>query len=342
MFKNYEACVIFDRDNRYYFSRNYVSSGCIVLSESARFYVTDSRYETQLKENLKGFEIVIAKRGETEKAVADVLRNLSATIVGYEDESMTCAQHRALSEALGIAQIHLAPCSKDIDEMRSIKTAEEQEIMAAGQKLAIRAYEAGHAKLKGGVTEREVAGAILYEMLHGGADDYSFLPVVAFGANSAKPHHAPSDTRLEKGDAVIIDIGCRYKGYCTDLTRTTFYGKAEHPELEKVYQTVLEAQKAALNGIKAGVTCHEADSFAREHIRAAGYGEYFGHGTGHGIGVKIHELPSLIPGNETIIKENMVITVEPGIYLPGKGGVRIEDMAVVTTNGVANMTPLKK
>jgi Xaa-Pro aminopeptidase len=338
-FDGVDAYLILSASNRYYFSHQAVSSGAVVLSRDARIYISDSRYETYLKEDPAGFEIVMAKRAEFYAAVAAALEKLNAQTVAFEDDELTCAEYNSLRAS--VKGVKFVKGSETVNALRAVKTEEEIALIAEAQRITAHAFEAGLSVLKTGVTEREVAAEIVYDMIRSGADECAFNPVVSFGAEAAKPHHAPGDARLEKGSGVLIDIGAKYGGYCADMTRTVFYGEPE-PPLAKIYEVVLKAQSNILNHIKAGMTCHEADSLAREYIKSEGYGAFFGHGSGHGLGVKIHEEPNLSPGVQTILKSGMVVTAEPGIYVPGLGGVRIEDMARVTEGGAVNLTNVRK
>lgn len=340
MYDKADMFLIFDADMRFYLTGQKVSFGCVVLTKKANFYISDSRYETALREALQNFEIIIVKRDGLFPAIGELAKRLDAASAGIEDESLTYRDYLGLKAALG-KKVAFVKSGKDLNGMRAIKTKQELDKIYAAQKITERAFEAGIDRLKAGITEREIAAVIIYEMLKGGADDYSFFPIVSFGANSAKPHHSPDDTRLEKGNLVMIDLGAKYRGYCADMTRTVFYGEPSK-DFIKIYDIVLGAQLSALRAIRANITCHEADSYAREYIRANGYEKEFGHGTGHGVGVKIHEEPNLAPGNQERLRPGMVVTVEPGIYLPGLGGVRIEDLVVITETNVSNMTTAKK
>ena len=196
-------------------------------------------------------------------------------------------------------------------------------------------------RAKVGMTERELMAEINYEMVMGGADGYSFETITAFGANSAQPHHHPGDKKLEKNDLILVDMGAKYKGYCSDMTRTFCLGDPGE-ELRLIYKIVKDAQEYAIKYARAGMTCHDVDTLAREFITANGYGDKFGHTFGHGVGIDIHEAPRVGTGTQTVLQPNMVITAEPGIYVPGLGGVRIEDMLVVTASGVTDITNYDK
>ena len=185
------------------------------------------------------------------------------------------------------------------------------------------------------MTEKEVAAELEYSMKKHGAEGLSFSTIVASGLHSSMPHAIPTDKPIEKGDFVTMDFGCVYEGYCSDMTRTVVVGKADEKQKE-IYEIVRRAQQNCLDHLRAGISGQEADGYAREVISDAGYGEYFGHGTGHSVGLVIHEEPRISPLDRTILRENMIETVEPGIYIPGFGGVRIEDMVVITADGYRN------
>jgi Xaa-Pro aminopeptidase len=339
MFDKADAYLIFDANNRFYFSRRYISSGCIVLAFARKFYVTDGRYETELKENAPDFETVIVKKGETYPAVARILSDLSARTVAFEDDLITYRDYCEIAAAL--TGFTLVNGADEINGLRAVKSDAELADMSAAQKITARAYSKTLEKLRTGVTERELAAELLFDMLSDGADDYAVRPILAFGANAAAPHHTPDDTKLKKGDCVLFDVGARYRGYCSDMTRTVFFKEAE-TRLAELYALVSEAQDRILDNLAEGMTGHEADSFAREFFTARGVLKLFGHGSGHGVGVFIHEQPSLSLGSADVLRSGMVVTVEPGLYLPGVGGVRIEDMVEITDTGARNMTDVKK
>jgi len=205
----------------------------------------------------------------------------------------------------------------------------------------VEAFQAVLPLIKIGVTELEIAAELEYQMRKRGGEGTSFETIVVSGHKSSMPHGKPSDKKIESGDFVTMDFGCMYQGYCSDMTRTVAVGKISD-EQRKIYDTVKHAQEAGLSAIRAGVAGMDADKIARQVIADAGYGAYFGHSLGHGVGLLIHELPNLSPRSETILQPNMVVTCEPGIYIPNLGGVRIEDMVCVRQDGIENFTHLSK
>ena len=228
-----------------------------------------------------------------------------------------------------------------ITSLRMIKSADEIALMKSAQEIAERAFTHILDFIKPGVTEREVSLELDYFMLRSGAEALSFETIAVSGVNSSMPHGVPSDKKIENGDFVTMDYGAVCGGYHSDMTRTVAVGNVS-AEQKKVYDTVLKAQLAALEAMRPGVRCADADRAARDVIEAAGYGEFFGHGTGHGVGIEIHEEPRVSPTAVDILETGNVVTDEPGIYLPGQFGVRIEDMVLITENGFENLTKAPK
>lgn len=339
MFENVDAYLILSEVNRFYFTKVKTSFGCVILTPSEKICITDFRYAAYVKQTLKDFTVLTIKGNALMQIINENLTRLGAKRVGYEEESVTVKVFEDLKK--NCPSFEFVPNSREIALLRSIKTPMEISLMTQAQRIAEKALAEVIDSLKPGVTEREVAAQLLYKMQMLGADDKSFDTIVAFGDNSAVPHHESGDRKLEKNDIILIDMGAVYKGYCSDMTRTFFYG-TPNEELQSIYSIVLEAQQYALKHIKAGMTGREADSLAREYIMANGYGEQFGHSLGHSVGVEIHEWPSLSIASADVLKPGMIVTVEPGIYVDGLGGVRIEDMVVVTEDGVNDLTEFDK
>ena len=235
----------------------------------------------------------------------------------------------------------LLPCDTALLTARAIKTEDEIALIQKSQQINEIALQKTIAQASHGMTERELCAEYSYQLLKAGADGYSFDPIVAGGIYTAQPHHKVSDYVIEKNDPILFDVGGKYKGYCSDMTRTICLG--DHTkEMCDLYQLVLDAQLYTLSKLRAGMTCHEADSLAREHFAANGMDQYFGHSLGHGVGIDIHEDPRVGKGCDVVLQENMVVTVEPGLYVDGVGGVRIEDMVVITADGIRNLTSFHK
>jgi len=273
------------------------------------------------------------------RAMAELGKAFWGRRVGYEADVVTCSAFEKLKAAFG--GVELVPTTGIVEELRSVKNPGEISSISGAQRIAEEVLEEVLELLKEGVRERELALEIDYRFRKKGGERPAFDTIAAFGENSSKPHALPADRRLRRGDIVLIDMGTVVDGYASDMTRTFVFGRAD-AETRKVYSTVLDAQEAALEGIRAGVSCAEADALARRVIERAGYGERFVHSLGHGVGLEVHEIPRLSKDSDVTLKENMVVTVEPGIYIPGWGGVRIEDMVVVGGDGCGNLTRAPK
>ena len=228
-----------------------------------------------------------------------------------------------------------------LNKLRMVKTENELQIMRKAEFVCCSAFEHILTVIKPGITEREIAAELEYYMKKNGGEGFSFETIAISGKRTSLPHGVPTDKPVEYGEFVTMDFGCIKDGYCSDMTRTVVVGK-ESEEQKKIYETVKEAQKIGLEFIREGVLGKDADKKARDVIENAGYGEYFRHSLGHGVGLLVHELPNLSPMSEIELKENMVVTCEPGIYIPDFGGVRIEDMVIVKKNGIENLTPVTK
>lgn len=333
-----DAIVVTDVSNRFYFTRFETSFGAVVIGKDKSYFVTDFRYESEALEKVRDFEIVITTYSEFYSKIAEILSSMGAVHVGY-GEKMFIDEFAELKA--GLKGFKLKPVEALLQQKRAIKTDEEISFIKTAQQIAEGALRRAMSHVKAGVTERELMASINYEMVIGGAEKYSFETIVSFGANAAQPHHHPGDKKLDKNELILVDMGAKYNGYCSDMTRTFCLGNPGS-ELLSVYNIVKEAQEYAIKNIKAGMTCHDADALAREYITANGYGDNFGHSFGHGVGVDIHEDPRVGKNSETVLLPNMVITAEPGIYIPGLGGVRIEDMLVVGENGVTDITSYDK
>lgn len=259
------------------------------------------------------------------------LKQIGARHVAFEDRAMTVADHAAITEASG--SVVLLPAGNAFHMVRARKADDEVASISRAAGITDAAFLAATANLTAGVTERELAWRTELAMRELGADGPGFPTIVAAGPHGARPHHDPGDRPIEAGEPVVIDMGAMVDGYCADLTRTICVGQPP-PEFLARYTTVLSAQLAALSGIRAGVTGREADQIAREALTASGFGEQFVHGLGHGVGLLIHEYPSLGKSSDDVLEPGHVITIEPGIYLEEWGGIRIEDLCVVTETGL--------
>lgn len=328
-----DALLITSPYNRRYVSNFTGTAGVVVITTDQAFFITDFRYVEQAKKEVEGFTI-IQHKGTVQQEIKNICQDHGVKSLGFEENDVTYSYYRVLEKELSV---QLVPVSDVIEKLRLIKTEEEIKILKVAADIADAAFKHILEFIKPGLTELEVANELEFFMRKCGATSSSFDTIVASGYRSALPHGVASDKVIEKGDFITLDYGAYYKGYVSDITRTIAVGEPSE-QLKTIYQIVLEAQLKGLNGIRAGLTGKEADAICRDYIVEKGYGDYFGHSTGHGIGLEVHEGPALSFKSETVLQPGMVVTVEPGIYLPGVGGVRIEDDTVITENGNEPLT----
>ena len=325
--------------NRFYASgfASMGSDGVALVTTKGNFYFTDSRYIEAAERQVSDAAIGMTESGKGYIAWLNEALELSgAKRIGFEDETMTVADHERYRKNL---QAELVPASAFLRELRAQKDPEELERMEQAQRIAEKALGQILAEIRPGVTEKEIAARLQYLMLHFGAERMSFDPIVASGPNGSMPHAVPTERKIQTGEFVTMDFGCVYKGYCSDMTRTVAVGEPTE-EMRRVYDTVLAAQLLGIEKAVVGASCRAVDAAARELIYNAGYEGCFGHSLGHSVGIEIHEMPGFSPSiaPETTAKEGMVITVEPGIYLEGRFGVRIEDMVWLAPDGTKDLT----
>ncbi|MCR5701243.1 MAG: aminopeptidase P family protein [Lachnospiraceae bacterium] len=329
--KEFDAVLIESPENLFYYTGFTGGEAAFLMSVDDKFtstcIITDSRYYEQVEKECPDITL-IRLESQTYMEVFKKLLNSDLTLAAEDTMSIT----RYLKFAENIKNVKICIAGELINRPRMVKDETELVIIKRAEAIGDEAFTHILDIIKPGLTENDIALELEFFMRKQGASKLSFDTIVASGANSSMPHAQVTDRVIENGDFVTMDFGCVYKGYCSDMTRTVAVGKPSD-EMKKVYDIVLEANMRAMAGIKEGVKCNEIDSLARDYIRDCGYGEYFGHGLGHGVGLYIHEEPRFSPKCETITKENMVITDEPGIYLPGKFGVRIEDLVVVKKDG---------
>jgi Xaa-Pro aminopeptidase len=303
------------------------SSGQLLITEAGAVFLIDSRYEEQARREVPDLRR-ITYFPEFVPMFGEVCGDLGAHRVGFEAAGVTYRMYQKLADA---GTVELIPVGEVVERLRWVKDAEELSLIERAQELTDEAYERATTKLAPGMTEKEVALELEHAMREGGADGIAFGSIVAFGENAAEPHHSPTDRALRAGDIVKLDFGCVVDGYHSDMTRTAAFGEPD-PELREVHDVVLRAHRAGVEAVRPGVTGGTADMAAREVIREAGYGDRFGHSLGHGVGLEVHEGPGLRRASTDVIPQGSVVTVEPGIYLPGLGGVRIEDMVMLETD----------
>ncbi|RXZ78281.1 aminopeptidase P family protein [Paenibacillaceae bacterium] len=334
-----EALLVSHPVNRRYLSGFTGSSGYLLITADHSWLLTDFRYMSQAAEQATAFQIV--EHGpQPIETVRELLSDAGISSVGFEQDEVTFGLYSVWTEALG--GVKLVPVGGMVEQLRMVKDESEIAIMQEAALLADETFEHVLGLLQPGVAETDIALEMEVFMRSRGATSSSFDTIVASGERSALPHGVASSRRLGNNEFVKLDFGAYYKGYCSDLTRTVFIGTPTDKHRE-IYEIVLEAQLHALANIKAGMTGGEADALTRDIISKYGYGDNFGHGTGHGLGMEIHEAPRLSKLSNTVLTPGMTVTVEPGIYLPGFGGVRIEDDIVITDNGIRILTSsLKK
>ena len=336
-----DAVLLTCEANRFYASGFHSSGtdGVAIVTRNHNYYFTDSRYTEAAARHVRDAEIRETDREHPYSAlINEVTEKEHITRMGYEDEYMTAADFRRFSEKL---HCELVPATELLWTLRAVKDQAELDCMIQAQRIAEKALADILGEIRPGITEKEIAALLLYKMLHYGAEDKSFDPIVVSGANGSLPHGVPSEKPIQAGEFVTMDFGCKFGGYCSDMTRTVAVGHVTE-EMETVYNTVLKAQLAGIAAAKAGVTGAAVDGAARRVIADAGYGPYFGHSFGHSVGVEIHENPNATPSNSKPLPAGVVISAEPGIYLPGKLGVRIEDVIVITEQGCQNITLASK
>jgi len=316
-----------------------------LITEKEFHLVTDFRYKEQAELEAGWLKSHI-RTGKMADAVARTVADAKVQRVGFEANFTTFGQvdavDRAIRQVSNGKQVELVPLEDVLVNIRKVKDDHEIDIVRKSVALAEEAFEAIRDEIKVGQSESYLAGVLILEMRSRGASDASFPPIVAAGPNSSLPHYRPSDALVQRDQPLLFDWGALFNGYCSDLTRTFIIGRAS-PKLKQIYKVVLEAQLAAIKFLRPGVTTLQADRVARDVIEKAGFGDFFGHGLGHGIGRDIHELPTLRHnGGEEELRPGMIVTVEPGIYLPGEGGVRIEDDVLITHSGCEVLSSLEK
>ncbi|OPX19562.1 MAG: hypothetical protein BZ151_08440 [Desulfobacca sp. 4484_104] len=307
------------------------SSGYLLFSGEVAWLLTDFRYREWAAQEAPYFEVIVYPEGLA-KVLPELIGKLGCRRLGFEAPFLTFYQYQKFAGAVAEAglEVEWKPLEGLLEELREVKDAEEINNLKQALALTEAGLAAVQAQLREGLREQEIAWLVERQLRESGAEALSFPTIVASGPNSARPHHHPGERPIQAGEPIIIDLGARFQGYCADMTRTFVLGEPDE-RFKEVYGVVRTAQKTAEDGIRAGMLSDAADGLARQVISDAGYGEYFGHSLGHGVGLAVHERPSLSPLKEraTPLKAGMVATVEPGIYLPGWGGVRLEDMILI-------------
>ena len=323
-----------------YYATGFMGEGIALVTRRGSWYFTDSRYTEAADKAIGNAAVIreVSREKPFSVLINEALAEAGAEKAGFEEQRMTVAEHAVYSEKLHCT---LTPASSLMTELRGSKDEEELSCMTAAQRIAEGALEQILKEIRPGMTEKEIAARLNYLMVSAGAEKTSFDTIVASGPNGSMPHAVPGMRKVREGDFITMDFGCVYKGYCSDMTRTVALGRPSD-EMRNVYDIVLQAQLAGIAAAKAGVTGAVIDGAARKVIQDAGYGACFGHSFGHSLGIDIHEAPNAAPGNDKPMPDGAVVSAEPGIYLPGKFGVRIEDVMILRPDGAQVITKAPK
>lgn len=334
-----ECVYIADPVNRRYLTGMKSSAGVVLVFKDYAYLIIDFRYIEKAREVVKVCDVIEQER--LYRQVNKLLKEHNAEQVKIDTDRVTLTEFYALRDNLKAAVLKKSSLTAELAGLRAVKTEAEKQKIISAQRIAERAFCELLNFLKVGVSEREAALELNRLIFEYGAEDLSFETIALGGADTSVPHGTPGDYRLKSGDLFLFDFGAVYDGFHSDMTRTVAIGEPSGDK-KKVYETVLAAQEAGIAKIKSGVRCSEPDAAARELIDSSGYKNRFGHSFGHGVGIEIHERPNLSPNNDSFLKTGMVVTAEPGIYIPGEVGVRIEDFGMVTDSGFENFTLMEK
>lgn len=334
-----DCALITDDIYRRYFSGMKSSAGTLLVFPDEACLIIDSRYIEKAHRTAKECRVIL--QDDLYKQIAQLVDEHNASKLSIEAESVTVSELNKLRNKLDCEIDASSELSDAISSIRVLKRGDEINSMIEAQRIAENGFEHMLGFIKEGHTEKELQLELDFYMLSHGAEALSFDTIALSGKNTSMPHGVPTDEKVSKGDFVLLDFGAVVNGYHSDMTRTVCVGEPDD-EMRRVYEIVLNAQKKALDAVRAGISCKELDATARNVIAEAGYGEYFGHSLGHGVGMEIHEAPTASPRSSEILAEDMIVTIEPGIYIPERFGVRIEDFVVVRENGFFNMTNAPK
>ena len=334
-----DGLLLTSRYSRHYGAQFDIAEGVAIVTKKGCRYFTDSRYIESAQNGIQGFEVLeVNAANPYTKLLNDAIADFGVTALGYEENYLTVAEFMEYEQKLNAK---LVPYNAKIAGFRGVKEPYELEKMRKAQAITDAAFAEILGRVKVGMTEKELCAELIYCLLKNGGEGLSFDPIVVSGPNTSLPHGVPGDRKIQEGDFVTMDFGVLYGGYCSDMTRTIAVGYVTD-EMEKVYKTVLKAQTAAIAASRPGMTGSDIDKVARDVITEAGYGQYFGHGYGHSLGLEIHESPNCNPkGTQAMVAGN-VTSAEPGIYLPGQFGVRIEDVIIFTEDGCEDITKSPK
>ncbi len=335
------AVIVYDPSNMFYLTEGYTGEGLVFISRNRRAIVTDFRYTEQAERQAPGFEVLMTEKDRSAGQIAaELVRAEKITCVKTETNYLSVDRFTALRDALG-EEVSCVSLDKAPQKLREVKTPTEVMAIRKACKITADAFRAILPKIREGMTEKELQIELNFTMLRLGADTTAFDTIIAAGENGSLPHAIPGSRTIRRGDMITMDFGAKVGNYCADMTRTVAFGQPSE-EMRRIYDTVLRAQTMCEDALAAGKNCFDIDRLARDYIDARGYAGRFGHGLGHSVGIDIHEEPRLSPSCQEILKAGVVITVEPGVYVPGVGGVRIENTCLVKENGCEALTDAEK
>ena len=335
------ATVVVDPSNMFYLTEGYTGEGLVYLSQNRRAIVTDFRYTEQAGRQAPGFEVLMTEKGRSaEQVVSELVQAEGITSIRTETNYLSVDRFEKLKAALG-EEVSCISLEEAPQKLRQIKTPAEVMAIRKACKITSDAFRAILPRIREGMTEKELQIELDFTMLRMGAERLAFDTIVAAGENGSLPHAIPGNRPIRQGDMITMDFGAKVGNYCADMTRTVALGQPSD-EMRRIYETVLRAQTMCEDALAAGKNCFDIDRLARDYIDARGYAGRFGHGLGHSVGIDIHEEPRLSPACHEVLKAGIVITVEPGVYVPGVGGVRIEDTCLVKENGCEPLTDADK
>lgn len=335
LFKDGDTIFLTSPHNLRYFTGFRGGEGCAIIFPNVRYLLVDSRYTVAAKEEATDYTVITYGAKSLQSLCHEIFTSHGAKKCIFEDNTMSYAEYIKISS--WFPTLKWTGKSDEIEKLRMIKTEDELALIRKAEQIGDLAFSHILNYLKPGISEMDIAAEIEYAMRKNGASKTSFDTIAVSGEKTSMPHGIPGQKKLMPGDLLTMDFGCIYEGYCSDMTRTVGISHLGRKEKE-IYAVVKKAQEAGLFAIRSGISGKEADTAARKVIQEAGFGEYFGHSLGHGVGLLIHELPNLSPGSNIMLEENMVVSCEPGIYIEGIGGVRIEDLVCVKKDGIENFT----
>ncbi len=333
--KQLDGLLVSQPENRRYLSGFTGSAGFLIISQRETFLLSDFRYMTQGPQQAPEYEFVKVERGFPKRGLKPILEHVTGGRIGFEAADMTVSGHAAWLEGIKDSGLpaELVATENLVEGPRAVKDEQELTIIAEAVRIVDDAFAKLRETIRPGMSERDVAWRLEQLVREEGAEALSFPTIIASGPNAAKPHHGVSDRKIQAGEPIVCDFGAKYEGYCSDITRTICIGQPD-AKFNEIYELVLKAQLTAELRILPGIEAKVGDQYARDVISQAGYGEQFGHGLGHGVGLQVHEAPTMGPSGELKLAPAMTVTVEPGVYLPEWGGVRIEDICFVRHNGL--------